>query len=71
MSAALIARRHLELALEEAEAEGCSPEAVGRHMIDAVVTHSLKTRSVEDVRRELQFIVDTIDPDTDFIFMRP
>jgi len=40
-------------------------------MIDAVIAHFLKTRSVDDVRRELQFITDMVDPDTDFVFMRP
>jgi hypothetical protein len=71
MSAAAIAKRHFEAALAEAEAEGCGTNAMGRHMIDSVIAHFLKTRPVEDIQRELQFIVDTVDPDTDFVFMRP
>jgi len=66
-----IARRHFAAALAEAMASDSGAESLGRHMIDAVITHFLKTRSVDDVKRELQFMVDTVDPETDFMFMRP
>jgi hypothetical protein len=36
-----------------------------------VIAHLLESRSVDDVKRELQFMVDTVDPETDFVFMRP
>jgi hypothetical protein len=71
MSAAAIARRHFEAALAEAKKEGCGTETISRHMIDAAIAHQLKLRSVDDVQREMQFITDTLDPETDFIFMRP
>jgi len=71
MSVVQIARRHFETALAEAAATEAGVDSLGRHMIDVVIAHFLKTRSVDDVRRELQFIVDTVDPDTDFVFMRP
>ncbi len=71
MSAVEIARKHFAAALSEARASESGADSLGRHMIDAVIAHSLKTRSLEDVQRELQFIVDTIDPDTDYMFMRP
>jgi hypothetical protein len=71
MDAAAIARRHFHAALAEAAAAGCGTEIIGRHMIDAAIAHALKTRPVVDVQRELQFITDTVDPDTDFVFMRP
>jgi hypothetical protein len=71
MSNVGIARRHFEAALAEAKASGAGSESLGRYMIDVVIAHFLKTRSVEDVRHELQFIVDTVDPETDFVFMRP
>ena len=66
-----IARRHFEAALAEAKAGEAGSDSLGRHMIDVVIAHFLRTRSVDDVRRELQFIVDTVDPETDFVFMRP
>lgn len=71
MSAVTIAKRHVDEAFAEAEHEGCGTQTVGRHIIDAVIAHFLKTRSVEDVQRELRFMCDTIDPETDYIFMRP
>ena len=71
MSAVGIATHHVAAAIEEAKASNVGPDVVGRHMIDAVIALFLRTRPVEDVKRELQFITDTVDPDTDFIFMRP
>ena len=71
MSIVEIARRHLAAALAEAAATEAGADMLGRHMVDAVIAHFLETRPVDDVKRELQFIVDTIDPDTDFVFMRP
>lgn len=70
MSNVEIARRHFEAALAEATASEQGSDSLGRYIIDVVVAHFLKTRSVDDVRRELQFMVDTVDPDTDFVFMR-
>ena len=71
MSNVEIARRHFEAALAEAEVSKTGADSLGRHMIDAVIAHFLKTRPVDDVRRELQFMVDTLDPETDYVFMRP
>ena len=71
MSLVEIARKHVDQALAEARATDSGADALGRHLIDAVIAHWLKTRPIDDVRRELQFMVDTVDPDTDFIFMRP
>jgi hypothetical protein len=71
MDAAAIARHHFQAALAEAASAGCGVDVVGRHMIDAAIAHALKTRTVADVQRELQFITDTVDPETDFMFMRP
>jgi len=71
MTPSEIARKHFDAALHEAEACACGSATVGRHMIDTVIAHFLKSREVDDVRKELQFMIDTMDPDTDFIFMRP
>ena len=71
MSAVGIVRQHLAAAIAEGKAAGQGADFIGRQMIDAVIAEFLKTRSIDDIQRELQFIVDTIDPDTDFVFMRP
>jgi hypothetical protein len=71
MSAFDIARRHAAEAFEEARGKNAGTDIVGRHLIDAVITEFLKTRSVDDVRRELLFIAENVDPETDYIFMRP
>ncbi len=71
MSNVDIARRHFAAALAEARASDAGSDTLGRHMIDVVIAYFLETRPVDDVRSELQFIVDTIDPETDFVFMRP
>ena len=71
MSNVEIARRHFEAALADANASEQGSDSLGRYMIDVVIAHLLKTRSLDDVRSELQFMVDTLDPETDFVFMRP
>jgi predicted alternative tryptophan synthase beta-subunit len=71
MSAAEIAKRHLELALSEAKAAGYDVDATARYMLGSVVQKYLEYRTVKDVRAELQFVAENCDPDTDFMFMRP
>ncbi len=71
MSAAEIARRHFEAAMQEAEREKAGTDAVARQLLSLVVAKYLQTRSVADVRSELAFVADNCDPDTDFMFMQP
>ncbi|HTW34571.1 MAG TPA: hypothetical protein VMD53_08130 [Rhizomicrobium sp.] len=71
MSATLIARRHLERALAEADAEGAGADAVARAMLSLVVAKFLTYRTVDDVRAELLSAAENCDPDTDYPFMRP
>ncbi len=71
MSAAAIAKRHLDAAIAEAIAAGDDAEATCRYLLNAVVEKYLERRSVADVRAELQFVAENCDPDTDFMFMRP
>jgi hypothetical protein len=40
-------------------------------MLSLAVATFLEKRSVDDVRRELMAAADNVDPDTDFVFMRP
>ncbi len=71
MSASEIARRHFEAALREAESAGLGNDSVSRSLLGLVVSKYLETRSVKDVRSELNFVAENCDPDTDFMFMRP
>ena len=71
MSAAAIAKRHFDLAIAEAVTAGYDSESTARYMLNCVVEKYLETRSVADVRSELQFVAENCDPDTDFMFMRP
>jgi len=71
VSATQIARRHLERALAEAEAEGAGGDAVARAMLGQVIAKFLAYRTVDDVRAELLSAAENCDPDTDYPFMRP
>lgn len=71
MSAEEIAKRHFAAALVEAESNKLGHDGVCRSLLGLVVTKYLETRSVADVRSELQFVAENCDPDTDFMFMRP
>ncbi len=71
MSAANIAKQHLNAALAEAKAKRYDPDAVLRGMLGLVVAKYLETRTPPDVQTELRFVADNCDPDTDHAFMRP
>jgi len=71
MTATDIARAHLAAALEQASAEGQGRDAVARAMLSAVVTAMLDGRSVSDVRAELLAAAENVDPERDYMFMRP
>jgi hypothetical protein len=71
MSAATIAKGHLEQAIKEAELAGFDADSTARYMLGYVVSKYLEYRTPSDVRSELQFVIDNFEPDTDFVFMRP
>lgn len=71
MSASEIARRHFAAAVTEAKQAGYSPDAVARQMLALAITTYLETRPVADVRAEILAAAENIDPDTDYMFMRP
>jgi len=71
MSAGDIARTHFAAAMAAAKAEGQDPDAVARNLLSQVVTSMLERRSVADIRAELLAAADNVDPDTDYMFMRP
>lgn len=71
MTAGQVARRHFTAAIEEAKREGFDLDAVARTMLSEVIKSMLQRRSVADVRAEIQGAAENVDPDTDYMFMRP
>ena len=71
VSAAEIARSKFALAMAEAKVQGQDPDAVARQMLSMVIASMLERRSVRDVRAEILAAADNVDPDTDYMFMRP
>lgn len=71
MTPSTLARQHFEAAAAEAVRLGLDPDALGRQMLGQIIQSFLTRRSISDVRAELTAALETIDPDTDFMFMRP
>ena len=71
MSAGNIARSHFAAAMAQAKAEGQDLDAVARTMLAEVVKSMLERRSVKDVQAEILAAADNVDPDKDYMFMRP
>lgn len=66
-----IARTHFEAALTEAADARIDADTIARYTLSLVIETYLKQRPVADVRSELEAALDHLDPDEDFMFMRP
>ncbi len=66
-----IARAHFAAAMAEASDSGQGKDAVARAFMALVLETHLRSRPIEDVRKELINMAENLDPDTDYIFMRP
>lgn len=71
MTAGDIARKHFAAAMTAAKAEGQDADAVARNILSLVITSMLERRGIADVRTELLAAAENVDPDTDYMFMRP
>ena len=71
MTAGEIARKHFAAAMAAAKVEGQDGDALARNMFALAVASMLERRSVADVRAELLAAAENVDPDTDYMFMRP
>jgi hypothetical protein len=71
MSASDIARRHYQSALQDGAAQAIKADAIARAMLSLAIATFLESRPVEDVRGELLAAAENVDPDTDYMFMRP
>lgn len=70
-TASEVAGKHFDALMAETETLKLDVDAVGRAMIDKILKAAVERRGLEDVQNELQFISENLDPDTDYIFMRP
>ena len=71
MSDRSVIRRHLGALLTETHEAGIPPELVGRMLLDEVIELWRQSRSIDDIAAELRFMIDNLDPDTEYPFMRP
>jgi len=63
--------RHVGALLEEAAQANVPDDVVGRLLINKAIEIWSRARDWRDIERELGFIAENLDPDTDFTFMRP
>ena len=66
-----IVTRHVEAALKEAEAEKIPADTIGRLLFEKVLHIYRAERSPEDIASELISAAENINPDEDYMFMRP
>lgn len=65
-----ICREHLHAALKEA-GRNVSSDLLGRAMLGEVVAMWRRERSLDDIKTELEYTADNIDPEEEYAFMRP
>ncbi|MAB13061.1 hypothetical protein [Parvibaculum sp.] len=62
---------HIDAALAEAAEQKISTDAMARIMFEKVLRIWRETRDPDDIMTELREAADHLDPDEDFMFMRP
>jgi hypothetical protein len=71
MSLSQLVKKHIDAAVAEAGDDGHPPDAVARTMLSFVIEIYRSNREADDIRAELQYAMDNLDPDQDYEFMRP
>jgi hypothetical protein len=66
-----LVEEHFARLLEAARKSGIPKDVVGRALLARLVEMWSEDRGWQDVASELRFTADSLDPDTDFEFMRP
>ena len=66
-----LARAQLEAFLTAARERNIPKDVAGRAMLAQLIESWKEERSWQDIANELRFTADSLDPDTDFEFMRP
>lgn len=70
-SARDIVTKHVEAMMADANAEQIPGDVLGRIMFEQVLRIWRESRTLEDIRTELETSIEHLDPDEDFAFMRP
>jgi hypothetical protein len=65
------ADEELQRAVDAAKAAGFDEALTLRALLSKVIERSKHTRSVADLTQELEFLIDNLDEDRDYAFMRP
>jgi hypothetical protein len=63
--------KHFDAAVAEAADTGYGKEDVARTMLAFVVQAYRETRPLSEIATELRGVIDNLDPDADYTFMRP
>jgi hypothetical protein len=66
-----IVTAHVEAILKEAAGLQIPTDVLGRVMFEHVLRMWRETRTEDDIKSELLAAIDHLDPDEDFMFMRP
>ncbi|MDO8289749.1 MAG: hypothetical protein Q7T44_11070 [Parvibaculum sp.] len=62
---------HMDAILEEARALQIPNDVLGRILLEQVLRIWRESRSLDDIREELEATIEHLDPNEDFAFMRP
>ncbi|MBT6429613.1 MAG: hypothetical protein HOK30_18240 [Rhodospirillaceae bacterium] len=71
MSISKVVKKHLEAAIAEAGEQGHPPENVARTMLSFVIEVYREHREIADIREELEYTIQNLDPNETYEFMRP
>lgn len=70
-SAREVATKHIDALMEETNELKLSRDAVARIMLEKVISIYREERELTDISAELISAAENLDPDADFMFMRP
>ena len=62
---------HIEQLLTAAAADKVPEDLIGRLLVQSAIGIWRRTRTVEDIASELEFIAENLNPDLEYPFMRP
>lgn len=69
--ARLLVQQHFTALCADADRLGVAPDLVGRLLLDEILALWRQSRTLDDIRDELDFAKSNLDPDQEFTFMRP
>lgn len=70
-SAREVATKHIDALMKETNELKLSRDAVARIMLEKAISIYREERDIADIAAELTGAAENLDPDADFMFMRP